>query len=70
MPRRPGKRKRARMHQQIQPPPPGSEVIGYVRYSSEMYDLASLLTQKRGIEKEAHKFQWPVQSFYQVPAPG
>ncbi len=67
MPSRPGNRKLVRVYHQLPLPPPGTELVGYVRYSSEMQDIDSLVTQKRGIEGEAHKFQWLVPSYYEEP---
>jgi site-specific DNA recombinase len=67
MPSKPGKRKLARVYNQIQKPSPGTEVVGYVRYSSEMQDSDSIVTQEREITEEAHKEQWIVSYFYEEP---
>lgn len=67
MPSKPGKRKLARVYHQIPKPPPGTEVVGYVRYSSEMQDTDSIVTQEREIMVDAHKDGWVVAHFYEEP---
>lgn len=40
---------------------------GYVRYSMELQDPASIVTQKRRIEEYAHKKGWTVVRWYEEP---
>jgi len=45
-------------------PGPGSIAVGYVRYSSEMQDPASIVTQKRVISEFADKKGWRIVRWY------
>jgi hypothetical protein len=47
-----------RVYQFLGEPAPSSLVAGYVRYSSELQDPVSILTQKRRIEDYAAKKGW------------
>jgi hypothetical protein len=42
-------------------------VVGYVRYSSEMQDTGSIVTQEREITADAHKEGWIMAHFYEEP---
>ena len=48
-------------------PGPGSIAVGYVRYSSEMQDPASIVTQKRVISEFADKKGWRIVRWYVEP---
>src|SRR5215467_8932468 len=65
MPRQ--KHHRDRVYQVIGEPGPGAEAVGYVRYSSDMQDSASIETQKRRIEKYANKKSWTIAQWYEEP---
>src|ERR1051326_5707938 len=67
MPSKPGKRKLERVYLQIPEPSAGTELVGYVRYSSEMQDADSIVTQKREILACAHRKGWIMVFFYEEP---
>ena len=48
-------------------PGSGSIAVGYVRYSSEMQDPASIVTQKRVISEFADKKGWRIVRWYVEP---
>ena len=51
---------RDRVYQIVGEPGPGSIAVGYVRYSSELQDPASIATQKRRIQEFAEKKGWKI----------
>jgi DNA invertase Pin-like site-specific DNA recombinase len=65
MPRR--KYHRERVFQVIGEPGPGSLVVGYVRYSSELQNETSIVTQKRLIKEYADKKGWKIIRWYEEP---
>src|SRR5581483_5654269 len=65
MPRQ--KRHASRVYQMIGEPAPGATAAGYVRYSMELQDPASIVTQKRRIEEFAAKKGWTVVRWYEEP---
>jgi len=65
MPRR--KRHSNRVYQMIGEPGPGSTAVGYVRYSMELQDPASIVTQKRRIEEYARTKGWTISRWYEEP---
>jgi DNA invertase Pin-like site-specific DNA recombinase len=58
---------RDRVYQLMCEPGPGSIAVGYVRYSSEMQDPASIVTQKRVISEFADKKGWRIVRWYVEP---
>jgi DNA invertase Pin-like site-specific DNA recombinase len=48
-------------------PGPGTLVAGYARYSSEMQDPVTILTQKRRIQEFAEKKGWRIVRWYEEP---
>jgi DNA invertase Pin-like site-specific DNA recombinase len=56
-----------RVYQFLGEPGPGTLVAGYVRYSSEMQDPVSIVTQKRRIEEFAAKKGWIIIRWYEEP---
>jgi site-specific DNA recombinase len=56
-----------RVYQFLGEPGPGTLVAGYVRYSSELQDPVSILTQKRRIEEFAAKKGWIIIRWYEEP---
>lgn len=66
MPRR--KYHHDRVYQLVGEPGPGALVVGYVRYSSDMQDPASIVTQKRVISEFAQKKKWKILRWYEEPA--
>ncbi len=58
---------RDRVYQLMGEPGPGSIAVGYVRYSSEMQDPASIVTQKRVITEFADKKGWRIIRWYEEP---
>jgi Resolvase, N terminal domain len=58
---------RDRVYQLMGEPGPGSIAVGYVRYSSEMQDPASIVTQKRVITEFADKKGWRIVRWYVEP---
>ncbi len=65
MPRQ--KRDSSRVYQMIGEPGPGAAVVGYVRYSMELQDPASIVTQKRRIEEYARTKGWTISRWYEEP---
>jgi hypothetical protein len=53
------KRHTSRVYQVIGEPGVGALVAGYVRYSSDMQDVATIATQKRRIQELADRKGWP-----------
>ncbi|HTK07233.1 MAG TPA: recombinase family protein [Ktedonobacteraceae bacterium] len=66
MPRR--KHHRNRVYQVVGEPGPGAVFVGYVRYSSDMQDPASIVTQKRVISEFAKRKGWKIIRWYEEPA--
>ena len=58
---------RDRIYRIIGEPPPGALVVGYVRYSSELQDPATIITQKRVISEFAEKKGWIILRWYEEP---
>ncbi|HLY29505.1 MAG TPA: recombinase family protein, partial [Ktedonobacterales bacterium] len=58
---------RERVYQVIGEPGPGARVAGYVRYSSEMQDPATIVTQKRLIQTYATQKGWVIVRWYEEP---
>jgi DNA invertase Pin-like site-specific DNA recombinase len=56
-----------RVYQMIGEPGPGAIAVGYVRYSMELQDPASIATQKRRIEEFAEKKGWKLVRWYAEP---
>jgi len=61
------KRHANRVYQVIGEPGPGATVAGYVRYSSELQDVATIVTQKRKIQEYADKKGWTIARWYEEP---
>lgn len=57
-----------RVYQLVGEPAPGSIIVGYVRYSSDMQDAYTLATQKRVITEFAEKRGWVIARWYEEPA--
>ncbi len=55
---------RDRVYQSMGEPGPGNIAVGYVRYSSEMPDPASIVTQKWVISEFADKKGWRIVCWY------
>lgn len=58
---------RDRVYQVVGEPGPGSIAIGYVRYSSELQDPATIATQKRRIQEYTDKKGWKIVHWYEEP---
>lgn len=58
---------RDRVYQIVGEPGPGSIAVGYVRYSSELQDPATIVTQKRRITEFAEKKGWKIVRWYEEP---
>ena len=56
-----------RVYQMISEPGPGAITVGYVRYSMELQDPASIATQKRCITEFAEKKGWKIVRWYEEP---
>ncbi len=56
-----------RIYRVIGEPGPCTHGIGYVRYSSDMQDSATLVTQKRKIEEFFARKGWILDGFYEEP---
>ncbi|GCE20039.1 recombinase family protein [Dictyobacter kobayashii] len=56
-----------RIYQTVGEPGPGSIVVGYVRYSSEMQDPTTIATQRRRIVEFAERKGWKVVHWYEEP---
>ena len=65
MPRQ--KHHRERIYQMIGEPGPGALVAGYARYSSEMQDPATIVTQKRRMQDLAARKGWTIIRWYEEP---
>jgi DNA invertase Pin-like site-specific DNA recombinase len=65
MPRR--KNHAHRVYQVIGEPEPGALVAGYARYSSELQDPVSILTQKRRIQEYCDRKGWIIIRWYEEP---
>jgi site-specific DNA recombinase len=65
MPRQ--KRHASRIYQVIGEPGPGVVGAGYVRYSSELQDRATIVTQKRRIEEFFAQKGWILSKWYEEP---
>jgi site-specific DNA recombinase len=65
MPRQ--KRHANRVYQLIGEPGAGATVVGYARYSMELQDPASIITQKRRIEEFARAKGWSISYWYEEP---
>lgn len=61
-------RKRERLYQMLTEPPPGTPFAGYARYSSDMQDGATLITQHRRIQSFADAHGWPIVQWWDEPA--
>ncbi len=58
---------RDRVYQEIGEPGPGSIAVGYVRYSSELQNETSIVTQKRLIKEYLDKKGWKLARWYEEP---
>ncbi len=58
---------RDRVYQPIGEPGPGTLAAGYVRYSMELQDAASIATQKRKIQELATSKGWTIVRWYEEP---
>ncbi len=58
---------RDRVFQVIGEPGPGTIAVGYVRYSSELQNEASIVTQKRIIKEYLDKKGWKLARWYEEP---
>ena len=56
-----------RLYQVIGEPGEGAPVAGYVRYSSDMQDPASIQTQKRRIQEYCDRKGWVIVRWYEEP---
>lgn len=65
MPRQ--KRHASRIYQMVGEPGPGASGVGYVRYSSELQDKATIVTQKRRIEEFFEKKGWRLTRWFEEP---
>jgi DNA invertase Pin-like site-specific DNA recombinase/transposase-like protein len=65
MPRQ--KKHSGRVFQVIGEPGPGSLAVGYVRYSSELQNETSIVTQKRLISEYLEKKGWKLARWYEEP---
>ena len=58
---------RSRVHQEIGEPGTGSIAVGYVRYSSELQNETTIVTQKRLINEYLEKKGWKLARWYEEP---
>src|SRR6266567_3368320 len=58
---------RDRVYQIVGEPGPGSIAVGYVRYSSELQNETSIVTQKRLIMEHIEKKRWKFGRWYEEP---
>jgi len=65
MPRK--KYHRDRVYQVVGEPGPGTQVAGYVRYSSELQDPVTIATQKRKIQEYCDLKGWIITRWYEEP---
>lgn len=65
MPRQ--KRHANRVYQIVGEPGPGALAVGYVRYSSELQDKTSIVTQKRVIQELIEHKGWKLVRWYEEP---
>lgn len=56
-----------RVYQVVGEPGPGALAAGYTRYSSEMQDPATIVTQRRRIEEFAARKGWTIARWYEEP---
>jgi len=56
-----------RIYRVIGEPGPGAHGVGYVRYSSDMQDPATLVTQRRKIEEFFERKGWILDGFFEEP---
>jgi DNA invertase Pin-like site-specific DNA recombinase len=56
-----------RIYRVIGEPGPGAHGVGYVRYSSDMQDPATLVTQRRKIEEFFARKGWILDGFFEEP---
>jgi hypothetical protein len=56
-----------RVYQVIGEPEPGALVAGYARYSSELQDPVSIVTQKRRIQEYCDRKGWTIIRWYEEP---
>ena len=56
-----------RLYQAIGEPGKGARVAGYVRYSSDMQDPASIQTQKRRTQEYCDRKGWVIVKWYEEP---
>lgn len=56
-----------RVYQVIGEPEPGALVAGYARYSSELQDPVSIVTQKRRIQEYCDRKDWTIACWYEEP---
>jgi DNA invertase Pin-like site-specific DNA recombinase len=61
------KRHTERVYQLVGKPEQGAPAVGYVRYSADTQDPASIVTQKRRIQEYAHSNGWHVVQWYEEP---
>jgi len=57
----------SRVYQEIGEPGPGSIAVGYVRYSSELQNETTIVTQKRLINEYLEKKGWKLARWYEEP---
>lgn len=58
---------RDRVYQVVGEPGVGSAAVGYVRYSSELQDPTTIVTQKRRIQEYADTKGWKIVHWYEEP---
>lgn len=58
---------RDRVYQLLGQPGPGTRVAGYARYSSELQDPATIITQKRRIQEYCDRLGWVIVRWYEEP---
>jgi DNA invertase Pin-like site-specific DNA recombinase len=56
-----------RIYQLVGKPEQGALAVGYVRYSADTQDPASIVTQKRRIQEYADNNGWPILRWYEEP---
>ena len=61
------KRHLSRVYRMIGEPGPGAIAVGYIRYSMELQDPATIATQKRRITEFAEKKGWKLAGWYEEP---
>jgi DNA invertase Pin-like site-specific DNA recombinase len=61
------KRHTERVYQPVGKPEQGAPAVGYVRYSADTQDPASIVTQKRRIQEYADNNGWPILRWYEEP---